>query len=338
MTDLVEVIDLVKVFPVVGRGRRFGWPRWIGGRASRLHAVDGVSFSISDGEAVGLVGESGCGKSTLTRVLSRLLDSSSGTIRFGGTDIGAMPAARFAKSTLRGAIQMVFQDSDDSLNPRFSAFDSIANPVRRLGRGDGRAVADRVALAADRVGLPRELLGRFPHQLSGGQKARVGIARGIVLEPRLLVLDEPTSSLDVSVQALVLALLDRLRRDLGMTYLFVSHDLNVVRLMCDRVLVMYLGQIVESGPADAVFRAPRHPYTHALLSAIPEIDPASRVAKLRLDGEPQSPIDVGRDFCRFAGRCPRASERCRKEMPELQDIATAHAVACHFPLTPPTGE
>ena len=335
VTTLLDVNDLVKTFPVAGLGARSGsgWRPWLGARKSHLTAVDEVSVRIEEREAVGLVGESGCGKSTLVRLVTRLIDPISGTIRFAGADITQVTAKTFSASTYRARLQMVFQDPGDSLNPRFTAFEAIANPVRRLGSArDRRSVATAVEQAADRVGLARELLGRFPHQLSGGQQARVGIARGIVLEPQLLVLDEPTSSLDASVQAVVLALLARLRRELGLTYLFVSHDLNVVRLMCDRVLVMYLGQIVESGPAETVFSAPGHPYTLALLSAIPEIDPHARVQKLRLEGEPMSPIDIGRHSCRFVGRCPRAAARCHNEMPTLKSDGSGHAVACHFPL------
>jgi oligopeptide/dipeptide ABC transporter ATP-binding protein len=314
---LVEVTDLGKRFPV--RGSR----RW-------LHAVDGVGFTIERGECVGLVGESGCGKSTLVRVLTRLIDPSAGTIRFDGSEIGAIPARRFAGTPQRARIQMVFQDPADSLNPRFTAFDTIAEPLRRLARVSGPATRRRVEDVADLVGLPRELLGRFPHQLSGGQQQRVGIARAIAVEPALLVLDEPTSALDVSVQAVILHLLADLRRRLGMTYLFVSHDLNLVRLMSDRVLVMYLGRIVEAGPVDAIFDRPRHPYTRALVSAIPVLDPGARRARIRLDGEPRSPIDPSPTVCRFHGRCPVGFERCAREMPSLRPVGAGHLAACHL--------
>jgi oligopeptide/dipeptide ABC transporter ATP-binding protein len=319
---LVEVRDLSKRFPV--RGTR-----------AELYAVDRVGFAIERGECVGLVGESGCGKSTLVRLLTRLLDPSGGHIRFEGRDIGAVPAARFAGAPERARIQMVFQDPADSLNPRFSAFAAIAEPLRRLGRmADRRALGRRVEEVADLVGLPRELLGRFPHQLSGGQQQRVGIARAIAVEPALLVLDEPTSALDVSVQAVILHLLADLRRRLGMTYLFVSHDLNLVRLLSDRVLVMYLGRIVESGPVGAVFEAPRHPYTRALISAVPVLDPATRRPRLRLGGEPRSPIDPAPTVCRFYGRCPDGFERCEREMPELRAVGPDHLAACHLAADP----
>ena len=328
MTPLLEVENLVKTFPV----RRSTEAMFRHG-VSYVHAVDGVTLSVGEGETVGLVGESGCGKSTLTRLVTRLIDPTSGSIRFRGEDVGAVPAEAFSHNPYRSQIQMVFQDASDSLNPRFTAFDAIADPVRRLGQDLGRrAVADRVRWAADRVGLSVDLLTRFPHQLSGGQKTRVGIARSIALDPKLLVLDEPTSSLDVSIQALILRLLDRLRGELGVSYLFVSHNLNVVRLLCDRVLVMYLGVIVEEGAAEAIFRAPRHPYTHALVSAIPEIDPALRKGKLRLPGEPLSPIDIAPNVCRFHGRCPRGDSLCLRERPILTRIGPGQRAACHYPL------
>lgn len=235
-----------------------------------FRAVDGISFEVRRGESVGLVGESGCGKSTTSMMVMRLLDKTGGTITFDGQDIGAVPARDFARSPLRGRIQMVFQDPTDSLNPRFTAARAIADPILRLGTARGRrAVRARCEELARQVGLPVELLDRFPHQLSGGQKARVGIARAIALGPELLILDEPTAALDVSVQAIVLNLLQDLKTALGMSYLFVSHDLNVVRLLCDRVIVMRTGRIVEQGPTEQVLDAPQSDYTRELLTAIP---------------------------------------------------------------------
>jgi peptide/nickel transport system ATP-binding protein len=235
-----------------------------------FRAVDGISFDIKRGESVGLVGESGCGKSTTSMMVMRLLDKTDGTIGFDGHDIGAMPVKDFAGSPLRSRIQMVFQDPTDSLNPRFTAARAIADPILRLGKERGaKAVRARCAELARQVGLPVELLDRFPHQLSGGQKARVGIARAIALGPELLILDEPTAALDVSVQAIVLNLLQDLKTALGMSYLFVSHDLNVVRLLCDRVIVMRAGKIVEQGTSDQVLSAPQSDYTRELLTAIP---------------------------------------------------------------------
>jgi oligopeptide/dipeptide ABC transporter ATP-binding protein len=295
-----------------------------------LHAVDGVGFAIGRGETVGLVGESGCGKSTVVRLLARLLDPSAGTIRFDGEEIGAVPARRFGRHKRRAQIQMVFQDATDSLNPRFTASRAIADPLLRLRRMPHAAIRERVAEAASLTGLPRELLTRFPHQLSGGQKARVGIARTIAVEPRLLILDEPTSALDVSVQVVILQLLDALKRRLDLSYLFVSHDLNVVRLLCDRILVMYLGHIVESGPADQIFATPSHPYTQALLSALPKPG-GGRSVRTGLPGEPRSPIDPDPSVCPLYGRCPRATDLCRTVMPELREIAPDRLAACHFP-------
>ena len=324
---LLEAEGLRKLYSMAAAK---GWRR---APASFLHAVDGVGLTIGEGETVGLVGESGCGKSTLVRLLARLIDPSEGTIRFAGADIGAVPARRFGRGKARAHVQMVFQDATDSLNPRFTAFRAIADPLRRLRGLSGAALRTRVEEVARLTGLPPELLGRFPHQLSGGQKARVGIARAIAVEPRLLILDEPTSALDVSVQAVILQLLDDLKQRLGLSYLFVSHDLNVVRLLCDRILVMYLGHIVESGPADLVFAAPAHPYTKALLSAVPSIaGSACRQHRLALPGEPRSPIDPDPDVCPLYGRCFQSTDACKMTAPALREILPQRRVACHFPI------
>ncbi len=312
LEPLLQVESLHKRFAVGGR------------RGAMLHAVDDVSLHIGAGESVGLVGESGCGKSTLVRLLARLLDASEGRIVFAGQDLSEVPAERFARAPQRADIQMVFQDPTDSLNPRFSAREAIAEPLRLLtglSRAQIEARVDEVAL---QVGLPLALLPRYAHQLSGGQKARVGIARALAVKPRLLILDEPTAALDVSVQAVVLQLLAELRASLGLSYLFVSHDLNVVRLLTDRVAVMYLGKIVETGPSEAVFRAPRHPYTQALVSAIPGQGP-----RIKLTGEVSSPIDPPAHVCRFHGRCPQGEDRCAREAPPLVRLG-ARQVACHF--------
>jgi len=336
MKALLEVDGLRKLYPV-GKPP----PPWrsIGRRSaarSLLHAVDGVSLAIGRGETVGLVGESGCGKSTLVRLLARLIDPDSGSIRFDGEELAGVPARRFGRHRRRAQIQMVFQDATDSLNPRFTAFRAIADPLLRLRRLSRTALRDRVAEVARLCGLPPELLTRFPHQLSGGQKARVGIARAIAVEPRLLILDEPTSALDVSVQVVILQLLDDLKRRLDLSYLFVSHDLSVVRLLCDRILVMYLGHIVESGPAGEVFAAPAHPYTEALLSALPQpgAHHGERV-RASLPGEPRSPIDPDPAICPLYGRCPRSTDLCRTAMPELREIAPGRLTACHYPTIEP---
>jgi peptide/nickel transport system ATP-binding protein len=268
---LLLVENLIKEYPRKNAVGGFsGFFRKMPESSTFLRAVDGISFSIARGESVGLVGESGCGKSTTSTMVMRLIDKTGGRILFDGEDIGEVPARQFATLPQRRRIQMVFQDATDSLNPRFTAERAIADPILRLGeeRG-GKAIRARCEELAAQVGLPLELLGRFPHQLSGGQKARVGIARAIALRPSLVILDEPTAALDVSVQAVVLNLLQELKENLGMSYLFVSHDLNVVRLLCDRVIVMKSGQIVEEGSTERVMSAPQHDYTRQLLDAIP---------------------------------------------------------------------
>ncbi len=269
--DLLVVDRLVKEYP--RKGAPASWTKMFSRKPpvepETFRAVDGISFSIARGESVGLVGESGCGKSTTSMMVMRLIDKSSGQIVFAGDDIGEIPARDFATLPLRKKIQMVFQDPTDSLNPRFTAARAIADPLLRLGGIARDAVRARCEELALQVGLPLNLLDRFPHQLSGGQKARVGIARAIALKPDLVILDEPTAALDVSVQAVVLNLLQDLKDSLGMSYLFVSHDLNVVRLLCDRVIVMKTGQIVEQGATERVMSAPEASYTRDLLSAIP---------------------------------------------------------------------
>jgi len=269
---LLLIEKLVKEYPRQGAtatlGKLFGRKPPV--EPDVFRAVDGISFSIGHGESVGLVGESGCGKSTTSMMVMRLLDQTSGLIQFDGEDIGAIAPAAFARLPQRSRIQMVFQDPTDSLNPRFTAARAIADPIMQLGDVRGRdALRDRCEELATMVGLPHNLLDRFPHQLSGGQKARVGIARAIALHPKLVILDEPTAALDVSVQAVVLNLLQDLKARLGMSYLFVSHDLNVVRLLCDRVIVMRSGRIVEEGSSERVLSDPQDDYTKELLTAIP---------------------------------------------------------------------
>jgi len=332
MTVLLDVAEFSKLYPVGGvpgplarLKRRFsGGPE----KLPKVHAVDDVSFVVAKGETVGLVGESGCGKSTLVRALTRLIDASDGSVKLGTRELSLTPARLFASDPDRARIQMVFQDAGESVNPRFTGFDAIADPLRRLRKLRGNALRERVETVASQCGLPLQLLTRFPHQLSGGQRARVGIARAIAVEPDLLVLDEPTAALDVSVQVVILQLLQRLKKELGMSYLFVSHDLSVVRLICDRVLVMYLGKIVESGPAAEVFEHPLHPYTQALVAAVPRLHEDGS-PPLRLSGEPRSPIDPDPNVCRFYGRCPRGTDACKTTMPALRRFGDRQ-VACHF--------
>jgi oligopeptide/dipeptide ABC transporter ATP-binding protein len=304
---LLEVIELKKLFPL-----RNGRP---------VHAVDRVSFTVGEGESLGIVGESGSGKSTLARLVARLIDPSDGVIRFEGREIGNVPAARFTRMPVRRAIQLVFQGTDDALNPSFNAARNIA-----VGLGQTHVRGDaliRVQAIAAEVGLSSDQLSCRPHQLSGGQQARIGIARALVSEPRLLILDEPTASLDVSVQATVLKLIDRLRRRHRIALLFISHDLEIVRLMCERILVLYLGRVAEIGPVERVLREPRHPYTRALVAATPGRGrPAATI------GEPINSIDPQGEACLFHGRCPLAVERCRSERPMLRAFGE-RMVACH---------
>mgnify|MGYP003627322752 FL=1 len=271
---LLEVSGLVKTYPT-GSASPLSFMDSVKRRLARtepetFRAVDDIGFTVRAGESIGLVGESGCGKSTTSSMVSRLIDKTEGEIIFDGVDIGAVPAKDFARHRLRSAIQMVFQDPTESLNPRFTAFQSIADPMRRLGGVTSTDEAwSRAEAVARQVGLPANLLTRFPHQLSGGQKARVGIARAIALHPKLLILDEPTSALDVSVQAVVLNLLADLRQEMAISYIFVSHDLNVVRLLCDRVIVMNTGRIVEEGSSEKILSDPKMAYTQSLVAAIP---------------------------------------------------------------------
>lgn len=311
---LLQLENVVKRYPVAG---------------GLLHAVDGVSFSLMRGESLGLVGESGCGKSTLTTLITRLDDLTEGHIVFEGAHIGDIPARDFARRPERAHIQKVFQDPTDSLNPRMLVADSIAEPLRLLRKlTDRRQLRARIDELADLVALSRACLDRFPHQLSGGQRARVGIARALASEPSLLVLDEPTAALDVSVQAVVLKLLADLRARLGVSYLFVSHDLHVVKLLCSRVLVMYLGKIVEAGETAKVFANPQHPYTRALLSSSPGAHYGPRVV---LKGEPRSPINPDPNVCRFYGRCPQSRSECAQSSPVLEPTSFGTEVACRFP-------
>jgi oligopeptide/dipeptide ABC transporter ATP-binding protein len=296
-----------------------------------VHAVDDVTFNIDSGETFGLVGESGCGKSTLARTLLRLLEPTDGEIHFEGRDISHI--GRRDLRPLRRDMQMIFQDPYASLNPRKRVGQIVGDPIRLHKRKDGKSVKTRVQELLERVGLSPEHYNRFPHEFSGGQRQRIGIARALALEPKLIVADEPVSALDVSIQAQIVNLLQDLQQDFGLTYLFVAHDLGVVRHVSNRVAVMYLGKIVEVAPADELYRKPIHPYTVALLSAIPIPDPRENRARERivLKGDVPSPINPP-PACRFHTRCPRATEICTQVEPPLVDYGNGHIAACHHPV------
>ena len=296
----------------------------------RVHAVNDVSFELREGETLGLVGESGCGKTTLARTIIRLIDPTEGEITFRGREIGH--AGRDGLKELRREMQMVFQDPFGSLNPRKTVREIVGLPLRLHGTAK-REIEPQVRALLDRVGLSPEHARRYPHEFSGGQRQRIGIARALALEPKLIVLDEPVSALDVSVQAQIVNLLDDLQGDLGLSYLFVAHDLSVVRHVSDRIAVMYLGKFMEVSPAEELYTKPIHPYTDALLTAVPIPDPRENRARERIvvSGEPANPIDPP-PGCVFHPRCPRATDVCRTVEPPLTAYANGHLAACHHPL------
>ena len=297
------------------------------GKRRVVRAVDGISFSVARGETLGIVGESGCGKSTTARLITRLIEPDGGEVLFDGEGVGQYGG--LALREFRRKLQMVFQDSFASLNPRLTVLESIAYGPQVHGVAKQAALAAARALMA-RVGLEPELMGsRYPHELSGGQRQRVNIARALAFEPSLLILDEAVAALDKSVQAQVLNLLQELKAERGLTYLFISHDLNVVHYLADRVMVMYLGQVVEIAPVEQLYGRPRHPYTAALLSAVPSMDPAHRSERPPLSGDPPDAVQM-EGGCRFRDRCPHAFAPCESIAPPLREAAGGHWVACHL--------
>jgi oligopeptide/dipeptide ABC transporter ATP-binding protein len=324
-TPLIEVRHLVKHFPIT---QGIVLQRQVGA----VKAVDDISFQVMAGETLGIVGETGCGKSTTARLMVRLLEPTAGEVLFEGENIANHK--REGVKALRRKMQMIFQDPYSSLNPRKTVGSIIADPfvIHGMLKGEGER-KKRVQELMDRVGLNPEHYNRYPHEFSGGQRQRIGVARAIALDPKLLVADEPVSALDVSIQAQVLNLLRELQRELGLTLIFIAHDLSVVRHMCDRVAVMYLGKIVELAPSDSLYSFPRHPYTGALLSSVPVPDPAGgRRERQLLTGDVPSPANPP-SACRFHTRCPKAQEVCSKDEPLLEDMRNGTLAACHFPLT-----
>jgi peptide/nickel transport system ATP-binding protein len=316
---LLEVNDLKKHFQIGGGLFR---------RRAFVYAVDGVSFTIARGETLALVGESGCGKSTVGRAILRLFDITAGQVVLDGRRIDDLSAATLRP--LRRRVQVVFQDPFSSLNPRMRVRDILAEPIRNFGLArSAREIEARVAALMDKVRLPRDAVDRWPHEFSGGQRQRIGIARALAAEPDLIVCDEAVSALDVSVKAQIVNLLQDIQQELGLALLFISHDLAIVEHMTHRVAVMYLGKIVEVAPKRAIFAAPRHPYTKALLSAVPVPEPGAARERIILKGDVPSPINPPKG-CRFHTRCPYAFDRCRSEEPTLRPTEHGHLAACHL--------
>jgi peptide/nickel transport system ATP-binding protein/oligopeptide transport system ATP-binding protein len=322
---LVELRDAVKHFPIT---RGVVLQRQVGA----VRAVDGVSLTVRRGESLGLVGETGCGKTTTARLITRLVDLTSGSVWFDGRDITAVRGR--ALKPLRREMQLIFQDPYSSLNPRKTVGSIVGEPFAIHGLAEGRERRRLVQELMEQVGLKPEHQNRFPHEFSGGQRQRIGVARALALRPKLIIADEPVSALDVSIQAQILNLLRDLQRDFDLTLVFIAHDLSVVRHMCDRVAVMYLGKVVELADADDLFAHPRHPYTGALLSAVPVPDPRAARSRDRriLHGDVPSPTDPP-PACRFHPRCPKCQEVCTRDEPPLAPKDGGNLAACHFPLT-----
>ncbi|WP_377269572.1 ABC transporter ATP-binding protein [Peterkaempfera sp. SMS 1(5)a] len=324
---LLQLTGVQKHFPVMDG---FLFKRQVGA----VHAVDGIDLTVGTGEAVGLVGESGCGKSTTGRLVTRLLEPTGGQISYQGKDI--THASRRELMPIRSEIQMIFQDPYSSLNPRQTVGSIIGAPMEINGIKPAGGIQKRVQELLETVGLNPEHYNRFPHEFSGGQRQRIGVARALSLEPKLIVADEPVSALDVSIQAQVVNLLQQLQKDLGIAFLFIAHDLAIVRHFSQRVAVMYLGKIVEIADRKSLYERPRHPYTHALLSAVPEADPDDNRERIRLAGDVPSPINPP-SGCRFRTRCWKAQEKCATEEPPLVQLSgnlAGHLTACHFPEDP----
>jgi len=319
MTPLLEVRDLRKTFHLAAA--RPGAPRQL------VRAVDGVSFDLLPGETLGLVGESGCGKSTIAKLLLRLIEPDQGSMRFAGTELVGLPQRELLP--LRRQMQMIFQDPFSSLNPRQKIGDIVAEPLLVHGLARGRAVREQAVELLHIVGLAAEHYDRYPHEFSGGQRQRIGIARALAVRPRLLLADEPVSALDLSIQAQIVNLLQDLQEQFGLTYLFISHDLGIIEHVCNRVAVMYLGRIVELAPAGALYAAPRHPYSEALLNAVPVPDPNRPHRRLVLSGEIPSAANPPTG-CHFHSRCPYVRAICKSDYPELREQVAGHWAACHF--------
>lgn len=311
MGTILEVKNLEKFFPV---------------KMGMLHAVDKVNFSLNEGETLGIVGESGCGKSTLGRVIIHLLESTGGQMFYKGEDITKVSREKLTE--LRHEMQMIFQDPFASLNPRRTIYQAIAEPLEIAGGYSKEEIEKKVHEMMDTVGLASRLVNCYPHELDGGRRQRIGVARALIINPKLVVCDEPVSALDVSIQAQIINLLLDIQEQNKLTYLFITHDMMVVKYISTKIMVMYLGQVVEMAETEALFENTLHPYTQALLSAVPVVDPEARKKRIVLKGEVTSPINP-KPGCRFAARCQYATEECRKIAPELREICNGHMAACH---------